>query len=174
MQTVSPVIPGMNFTEIIIAKDQQQYNPLPAIKLDGGVLLTRWHLSDEERKTVAETGDIYVFLMTGGEPVLPIDLVVEKPELEVQPAIIASLRKTPERVAQAAEIDIEIFTSNCDFCGHDVIASTATKGSMGSGVPVKLICLECFKEFTKNTEVQTQLLSTEGDFAKVTDHLSKK
>ena len=85
MKPVSPVIPNETHDEIIVAENQDEYQNLPCIPLTGGVILTRWKLSDEEKKIVAETGDIYLYLWTFGKPVAPVLLQVEKPEI-VYPA----------------------------------------------------------------------------------------
>lgn len=83
MQAISPVIPNEDFPEIVIAENQPEYIPIPSIRLDGGVFLARFSLTDAERKQVAETGDIYVFLHTGGKPVFPFRMQTETPELQV-------------------------------------------------------------------------------------------
>lgn len=81
MMPVSPVIPDENHKEVIVAEDQEQYQNLPSISLSDGSILTRWKLSDEEIKIVAETGDIYLHMLTFGKPVTPVLLMVEKPEI---------------------------------------------------------------------------------------------
>lgn len=81
MKPVSPVIPGENHNEVIVAEDQEEYQNLPSIPMQNGIL-TRWELNDEEKQIVAKTGSIYVYLMTFGQPIQPILLQVEKPELK--------------------------------------------------------------------------------------------
>ena len=80
MHPVSPVIPDENHNEIIVAEHQDEYENLPSIPIENGIL-TRWKLSDEEKAIVAETGDVYLFMLTFGKPVTPIMLTVDKPAL---------------------------------------------------------------------------------------------
>ncbi len=82
MKPVSPVIPDENLNEIIIAENQPEYQNLPALQCGDGVILTRWKLTDEERRIVAETGDVYLYMHTFGQPVTPVLLQVEKPEFD--------------------------------------------------------------------------------------------
>lgn len=82
MKPVSPVIPNENHKEVIIAEHQDEYQNLPSIRLDDGSILTRWVLTDEEKKIVSETGDVYLLMQTFGQPVTPVLLFVEKPSLE--------------------------------------------------------------------------------------------
>ncbi|HEX8289811.1 MAG TPA: hypothetical protein VF556_17650 [Pyrinomonadaceae bacterium] len=81
MEIASPVIPGEDHEERIIAKDQPQYLPLPVIELGGGVMIARWTLNEEERRVVAETGNIYMIMLTFNNPVMPHTLFVEKPNI---------------------------------------------------------------------------------------------
>lgn len=81
MKPVSPVIPGENHQEVIVAEHQDEYQNLPSIQLRDGILC-RWELSEEEKQIVAETGSIYLQLLTFGQPVQPHLLFVEKPELK--------------------------------------------------------------------------------------------
>lgn len=79
MKPISPVIPNESHKEIIVAEHQDEYQNLPSIRLDDGSILSRWKLTDEERQTVAETGDIYLVMQTFGKPVTPVMLLAEKP-----------------------------------------------------------------------------------------------
>ena len=60
MRPVSPVIPGYQDKEVIFAKDQPEYLPLPALILEGEdkPVVSRWQLNAEERKRVAAGADI--------------------------------------------------------------------------------------------------------------------
>lgn len=171
MQAISPVIPNETFPEIIIAEHQPEYIPIPSIRLDGGVFLARLSLTDSERKQVAETGDIYVFLHTGGKPVFPFHIQTETPELQVQPFLLASIRKTPERVAEAAAIGVEITTGHCNHCREEVIASTASlEEKTTGGAPVEWVCLDCYKAAGGKIE-DSPIVGSDEDFEKVTEHL---
>lgn len=74
MRAVSPVIPQADENEAVFAEDSFVYQPLPSIKRDDGVVLTRWLLSDDERKQVAEQGYLYVALITRDGTIQPLKL----------------------------------------------------------------------------------------------------
>lgn len=82
MRAVSPVVPGQNLTEKIIAEDQAEYENLPAVDCGGGILLTRWELSEDEKKFVAENGYVHLWLWTFGGPVQPVLLEAKEPEVK--------------------------------------------------------------------------------------------
>jgi hypothetical protein len=83
MQPVSPVIPGHDLPEIKIAEHQPEFQTLPAIHRDG-VTITRWQLDDEERKRVAEGGDIYLLIERGNHPLQPVMMQTQPPKIENQ------------------------------------------------------------------------------------------
>lgn len=67
---------------IVIAKDQPQYNPLPAHVFKGdpqGRIAFCWKLSWWERLAVLVTGEIWSEVLTFGGVVQPQLLSVEKP-----------------------------------------------------------------------------------------------
>lgn len=80
MIPVSPVIPDANADEVVYAKDQPEYQPLPSIKLADGAILTRWMLSEEEKRIVTEQGFIYLEVLTFNRPLQPLRLSVDVPE----------------------------------------------------------------------------------------------
>jgi hypothetical protein len=73
-----PVVDGLEDREVVFAKDQPQYIPLRALVLKGPErrVLTRWSLTDEQRKAIAEGADIFLELCTFGEPLQPIRMAV--------------------------------------------------------------------------------------------------
>lgn len=79
MKPVSPVVPGRPGLEVVIAKGQQEYIPLPAVISDGFVT-SRWRLSWRERLGVLLTGDLWLTLHTFGRPLQPIRCGVDLPE----------------------------------------------------------------------------------------------
>ena len=81
MIPISPVIPNETHDEIIVAEHQDEYHNLPSIRLADQSILTRWKLTDEEKKIVAETGDIYLIMQTFGKPVTPVMMLAEKPTI---------------------------------------------------------------------------------------------
>lgn len=80
MRAVSPVIPQADETEKIYAENHPEYQPLPSIRRDDGVVLTRWLLSEDERRLVAEQGYLYVALITRDGKIQPLKLTVNVPE----------------------------------------------------------------------------------------------
>lgn len=81
MKPVSPVIPGENFTETIIAEHQDEYQNLPAIKVEPGMLITRWELTFRDRLRLLFGGSVYLWIMTFGQPLQPLLMQTERPPL---------------------------------------------------------------------------------------------
>jgi hypothetical protein len=81
MRPVSPVIPGKAVTEVVYANDQPQYQPLPCFKCLDGKILTRWEMSEQERKLIAEQGYIYLAVDTFNEPLQPVYLSARPPDV---------------------------------------------------------------------------------------------
>lgn len=82
MKPVSPVMKGFEDLEVIYAKDQPEYLPLPVIRLIDGHLITRWRLTFKERLRVLLHGDLYLQVHTFSKPLQPLKLSVEPPEME--------------------------------------------------------------------------------------------
>lgn len=98
MKPESPVVPGYDLPETVYAKDQPEYQPLPVVKIEGpeGQVLSRWHLSPEDRQRIAEGQDVYLWVSTFGRPLQPVllevkspDEVATKPSSEERPDLIA-------------------------------------------------------------------------------------
>lgn len=75
MRPISPDVPG--HTEVVFAKDQPPYQPLPAVvtphELTAGYqVLSRWTLSDVERLRIARGEDIYLSQINFGTPLTPV------------------------------------------------------------------------------------------------------
>lgn len=83
MKAKSPVVEGLEQNEVILAKDQPEYEPLPAL-LGGApllrVVLTRWEFSEEERIAIEAGQDLFLTTLTFGKPFHPIRFSVGKPE----------------------------------------------------------------------------------------------
>ena len=89
MEPVSPVMPGSKEIEVVYGKNQPEYNPLPAVYLDtpSRPVLSRWRLTEEERKAVTEGADIVLTLLSfQGQcpmchtPLTPSHLQVVRPD----------------------------------------------------------------------------------------------
>ena len=68
---------------VIFGADQPEYKPLPAERIgkpESGQIITCWDLSPDELKKVQETGQIFVSLLTFGQPLQPMLVSVEKPD----------------------------------------------------------------------------------------------
>jgi hypothetical protein len=80
VRPVSPVVPGMELCEVVLAKDQPEYIPLPvAPKDDGHRIVTRWKLSVAERLRILFTGNLWLSVLTFGKPFPPVLLETESP-----------------------------------------------------------------------------------------------
>jgi hypothetical protein len=79
MKIVAPPIKGFKY--VVIAKNQPQYHPLPALVLDDGGVISRWKLNLIERLKVLCTGNVYLELLTFHNPVQPQHLTVNPKEL---------------------------------------------------------------------------------------------
>lgn len=67
---------------VVFAKDQPEYVPLPAMKVPNdpqGLIITKWQLSPEELERVKETGTIHLSMLTFNQPLQPVLLTVDFP-----------------------------------------------------------------------------------------------
>jgi len=78
MKPASPVYESAKelwgVAEVVYAKDQPQYLPLPALRFLDGVVVTRWVLSWKERLRVLLTGSVYLSQLTFNSPLQPVKL----------------------------------------------------------------------------------------------------
>jgi hypothetical protein len=84
MNPCSPVMPGSGPIEVVYAKDQSEYAPLPALWIDGEnshTVVSRWRLTDEEREAIAAGADVVLqLLMAHGQLLTPSNLQVVMPD----------------------------------------------------------------------------------------------
>ena len=87
MKPVSPVLPGVDLEETVYARYQEQYLSLPALRLADpeATILTRWRLSWRERWTILWTGNLYLWILTFGQPLQPLRPTVERPNVGIDP-----------------------------------------------------------------------------------------
>lgn len=76
----------LNFegANIVFGANQPEYQPLPAERVGKpamGQVNTCWELSPDELKQIRETGKIWVSLLTFGQPLQPVLISVDKPEV---------------------------------------------------------------------------------------------
>jgi hypothetical protein len=69
MKAVTPIFPSSAACEVVYAKNQPEYEPLPAFRTQTCVV-TRWKLSDDERRHIAGGGDLFICMMNFGRPIL--------------------------------------------------------------------------------------------------------
>lgn len=73
-----PVIAGMESDEVVYAENQPEYKPLRAL-ISGDEehrVTSRWTLTPEQRIAVANGADIFLELMTFGQPLQPICMAI--------------------------------------------------------------------------------------------------
>ena len=65
-----------------LAEDQPQYRPLPVVLLEGseGRTISRWSLTNAERKAIADGADLYLQQLTFGDSFQPILPTIGLPE----------------------------------------------------------------------------------------------
>lgn len=66
---------------VVFAKDQPQYKPLPAFRTEEGIVVTCWEPTEEEILKLIETRKIYLSQMTFNDPLQPILMAIEKSEI---------------------------------------------------------------------------------------------
>jgi hypothetical protein len=79
MTPVSPVVPGSGPVETRFAENQPQYQPLPAFRSEKAIL-SRWRLTEEERKHIADGGDLFICQLPFDNPLQPILPIAAAPE----------------------------------------------------------------------------------------------
>lgn len=69
--------------KVIIAEHQAGVRPLPGWALEDGrtSVLTRWHLTDAERKAILDGDDIWLLISTFGKPLQPLAMATKGSEL---------------------------------------------------------------------------------------------
>lgn len=83
MEAISPVLPASGQCEVTYAKDQPEYAPLPVFRTQTSVL-SRWQLSEAERRYIAAGGDLFICMMNFGGPLLPILPIAADPDSALQ------------------------------------------------------------------------------------------
>ncbi len=84
---MNPVDPGAPGQKIVYAADQPPYLPLISRVLGhNGIVRTRWQLTDEERRQIADGADLVLDVTTYGRPLQPLHL-----ELATEPAPVGAM-----------------------------------------------------------------------------------
>lgn len=83
---MNPIKPDLKLgQDSIIAKNQPQYISLPseiARGPKGMTVLTRWQPTPEERVKIAEGEDVYLAILTFGNPLQPLLMTVGQAEMK--------------------------------------------------------------------------------------------
>lgn len=69
-------------TNVVFAKDQDDYNALPAHKTDTGIVAFAFEVSEEEIEEIKRTGRIYASLLTFNNPLQPVYVTGSADKLE--------------------------------------------------------------------------------------------
>ena len=63
--------------KVVYGADQPEYLPLPGVEVEPGVTLTRWSLTEAERRAITGGAHIDLFLHHFGQPLQPVRVQVE-------------------------------------------------------------------------------------------------
>ena len=66
---------------VVYAKDQPEYLPLPAHKTKEGIVITCWEPTEEELLKLIETRKVYLSQMTFNAPLQPVYMAVDRNEM---------------------------------------------------------------------------------------------
>jgi len=68
---------------VVFAKDQKEYQPLPALKLNTteGEVISCWRMSFKERMKVLFTGKVWISLMSFNKPLTPSYMSVNRKDV---------------------------------------------------------------------------------------------
>jgi hypothetical protein len=87
VEPVTPVIPGAEQLEAQVGAKQEEYVTLPAFQTEYSTI-SRWRLSDDERRHIASGGDLFIAQLNFGnlvQPVMPMAL----PEGDILQQVLA-------------------------------------------------------------------------------------
>lgn len=83
MQPASPIFPNVqprvHPPQVVYAKNQHPYIPLPVIKETSGIVTCRWHMTWRERIEALLHGDVYFQINTFNKPLQPTRAYVYPP-----------------------------------------------------------------------------------------------
>ncbi len=63
---IDPALVPAKSRAVVIAEHQDAYRDLPSVRTPGGQVITRWTLTDEERKAIFHGEDVYVTILSTG------------------------------------------------------------------------------------------------------------
>ena len=75
---MKPIDPGAEYGELrVYGAGQPEYAPLVARTLNGHAILTKWHLSEDERRAILDGADLLLHVLTFGHAAQPVSLWIE-------------------------------------------------------------------------------------------------
>jgi hypothetical protein len=88
LQPAKEPVLAVAIPEVVFAANQPQYNPLRVVVSETRErrVLSRWTLTPEQRELVASGADIYLELMTFGEPLQPTRMALDPITEEIKTA----------------------------------------------------------------------------------------
>ncbi len=124
-------------------KTAYQSGGLPVLAKNENEIWLLLKLTDLDRKTVAKEGNVYFFMETGGKPITPSLIQVEKPDVEsIEVEFIVGIRADEKGEQLAKQYNIETFKSDCAICAHDCLVSSETVETINQR-NLKIICSVC-------------------------------
>ena len=76
-----PVVEGLEKFEIVYAKNQPEYIPLPTLAGGHGQsAVSRWTFTDDQRQAIADGADVYLEVFHFHQPLAPVRVAIGKPE----------------------------------------------------------------------------------------------
>jgi hypothetical protein len=63
---VDPALVPAGSRAIVIAEDQPEYRALPSVRTPDGQVITRWSLTDAERRAIFMGEDLYITILSQG------------------------------------------------------------------------------------------------------------
>jgi len=90
---------------VVYAKDQPEYLPLPVHKKDDGEVVSCWQLSEEEKQHVMKTGKIWLSVFTFNKPLQPLLPSVYKlvGETTIKESTLRALETTMNKIKDSPE-----------------------------------------------------------------------
>ena len=82
MRPTTPIVPSRELEVTNFAKEQPEYNPLPAYRAPNGVVLSRWKLTWRERWRMLWNGYFYLEVWTFNKLLQPVRLSLDPPDFE--------------------------------------------------------------------------------------------
>ena len=87
MEAISPVLPHSHLLEIRVAESQPEFSPLPSFRT-AYTNISRWRLTDAERRYIASGGDLFIAQLNGNSALQPI-MPMATPEDQVLEQVLA-------------------------------------------------------------------------------------